>query len=92
MDIPSLRDPQLEPSDSCYALLSDHGPSDGGWGPLAVSILGLDPAPIVYTGSDAVAIEGLHRMAESMAKITGKTTKVCRYHQREDLATYGGGA
>lgn len=87
----SLREPQLTPSDHCYTILQDHGPFDGGWGPTAVALIpGMDPRPVVYTGSQESAIERFKEFARQLAQTTGKPTRVVRYSKREDIFVVGG--
>jgi hypothetical protein len=88
----SLRSPQLTPSDHCYAILQDHGPRSGGWGPAAIALPPLipTPAPFVYTGSSEGAIEVATAACRQLAQITGKPTRLVRYTHREDLVVFGG--
>lgn len=79
------------PSDHCYTVIQDHGPSDGGWGPAAMMIprIGYVPRPIVYTGEQEHVIEAVRRLCEQLAEDTGKPTRLVRYSHREDVASFG---
>jgi len=91
MQLPSQREPQVEPSESCWTILQDHGPNDGGWGPASVQWPGIATVgPIVYTGSDPLSIEAFKEMARGLAQKTGKPTRVVRFTQREDVFVVGG--
>jgi hypothetical protein len=83
--------PQEEPSDHCYLIVQDHGPDDGGWGPAAIAIPGLvEPAPMVYTGSDPSTLAAFKEIARQLPELTGKPTRFVRYERRVDVAVYGG--
>jgi hypothetical protein len=86
------REIQAQPSDHCYVILQDHGPSNGGWGPAALRIpsLGMGFGPLVYTGSDENTIEKLGLAAHKLAQETGKPTILARFHAREDVSMIGG--
>ena len=89
----SLHEPQLTPSEHCYTVLQDHGEDNGGWGPAAVLIPGLEsmgPRPFVYTGESEVVLEGMARTCRKLAQTTGKPTRLVRFSEREDLAVFGG--
>ena len=82
-----------DPSDHCYLILQDHGPDDGGWGPAAISFpsIGVRSGPVVYTGSDEGTISKLREAARSLARTTGKPTRLARYQQRWDVVKFEGG-
>lgn len=89
----SLREPQEEPSDHCYTILQDHGPSNGGWGPAAVVLPwhpGEGPRPFVYTGSAPHVIDVMAQLCRGFAQETGKPTILAKYTQREDVLAVGG--
>lgn len=88
-DLPSIRDPQLVPSDHIYVILQDHGPRDGGWGPASLVGVGMPPGPAIYTGSDEVTLFVLRELAENLARQTGKPTRFSCFTSREDLASFG---
>lgn len=80
------------PSDHCYTVLQDHGPRDGGWGPVAVVIPGVGGPPqlFVYTGNSPVVIRTMTALCRVLAQETGKPTRFSRFSQREDIAFFGG--
>jgi hypothetical protein len=87
----SLRNPQLEPSDSCWTVLQDHGPTNGGWGPAAIVVPWLEqPAVFVYTGNDPKVIELVKSACRALAQHTGKPTRLVRFNSREDVFVVGG--
>ena len=87
----SFRDPQLEPANHCYTILQDHGPSDGGWGPAAISLPWLpQPTPFVYTGTQPEVLAVIVAACRELAQRTGKPTRLVRFHGREDYAAFGG--
>jgi hypothetical protein len=87
----SYREPQLVPADHCYTILQDHGPHDGGWGPVAVTIPGFsEPRPFVYTGSDQTTLNGFISIAKGLAAETGKPTRFVKFTTREDVLVIGG--
>lgn len=87
----SLRNPQIEPADHAYVVLSDFGPDGGGWGPLAISLPWQPtPTPFVYTGTAEHVIAQVAQACQVHAQRTGRPTKLVRFSQREDVFSVGG--
>lgn len=87
----SVREPQLEPSESCLTVIQDHGLGDGGWGPAAIALpWAPTPRPFVYTGSDPNVERAMVLLCRRLAQETGKPTRLVRFTQREDVAVFGG--
>jgi hypothetical protein len=73
------------------AVIQDHGPGDGGWGPATIAGGGFPwPKPLITTRADEKNTEWFRQLARRVANETGKPTKVVRYRRDEELLSIGG--
>lgn len=88
---PTLKEPQITPSDHCYLILQDYGIDGGGWGPSAIEIEGIGMiGPAVYTGNDATTIMAFCHLVEELYIKTGRETKLVKYTGYEEIKSAGG--
>lgn len=73
------------------AIVQDHGPNDGGWGPATIAGTSIPvPTPAITTRVTPENTEWFERLARRIANETGKPTKVIRYRRDEELLSIGG--
>lgn len=80
------------PSDHVYTIMQNHGREEAGWGPAAVvmPMLGDGPRPVIYSGNNTGTIMAMSQIAKELATRSGKETRLVRFSEREDIATFGG--
>ena len=74
-----------------HAVVQDHGPNDGGWGP--ATVVSSDwrwPKPLITTRTNAETLSWLEEMARQVAQETGKPTKYLRFKLDAELLSIGG--
>lgn len=85
----SLRNAALEPPRQAYIVVCDYGPEGGGWGPMAIDVLGFQGVA-VYTGTDTTAINSFYLLAESAVEGGAvKAAKVLLFESARVMASYG---
>jgi hypothetical protein len=73
------------------AIVQDHGPGDGGWGPATIMGTSIPvPTPAISTRVTPRNVEWFRQLARQLANETGKPTKVVRYRRDEELLSIGG--
>lgn len=79
------------PPEVVHAVVQDHGPDDGGWGP--ATVLAADwpwPKPLITTRTNPETIAFFESMARKVARETGKPTRLVRFRLDEELLRIGG--
>jgi hypothetical protein len=85
-----FRSAQPEP-EYVLAVIQDHGPNDGGWGPATIMGTSIPvPTPCITTRYSESNAEWFRSLALRIANETGKPTKVIRYRRDEELLSIGG--
>lgn len=87
-----MKFPEAQPEpEYVLAIVQDHGPGDGGWGPATIVGTSIPvPWPAMTTRATKENVEWFRQLARQVANATGKPTKVVRYRRDEELLSIGG--